>query len=335
MSLPSPAISVIIVSWNNEKYLLTCLEHLSAQTFRDFEVLIVDNNDSEDAKSDNFVKVVSAFPVRVERLGENLGFSIANNIGVRLARGKWIALLNADAFPEPDWLEQLMHGAETNSQFSFFTSRQIQANDPELLDGAGDAYHVSGLAWRLGYNQSVKEHGLQQKEVFSACAAAAMYRKDDFLKVDGFDEDYFSYFEDVDLSFRLRLIGGRCLYIPQAVVHHVGSASTGKASDFSFYHGHRNLVWTFFKDMPGLLFWMYLPLHMAMNIYLSFAFLLRENRNVVLKSKLAAFRSLPAILRKRKQVQKMRIVGNRDIYRVMIKEIFAPHYASRARTKKD
>jgi len=153
--------------------------------------------------------------------------------------------------------------------------------------------------------------------------------------VGGFDTDYFSYFEDVDLSFRLRLAGGRCLYVPTAVVHHLGSASTGLASDFALYHGHRNLVWTYFKDMPSLLFWLYLPLHISMNIYLSLAFLIRDKRSIVLKSKIDALRGLPSILGKRKHVQQLRTVETGEIYRVINRELFAPHRASRARSKLD
>ena len=327
-------ISVILVTWNSSTHLIRCLECLSAQTVKDFEIIIVDNGSTDGF----FYGLENRWPelaLRLERLDSNLGFAVANNIGVRFARGKWIALLNADAFPEPDWLEQLLKAAEDNPEFTFFTSRQIQANTPELLDGTGDAYHVSGLAWRQNYDHLASEYGIQSDEVFSACAAAALYSRNDFIKVGGFDEDYFSYFEDVDLSFRLRLVGGRCLYVPQAVVHHVGSASTGKASDFSFYYGHRNLVWTFFKDMPTALFWYYLPLHMLMNTYLSASFLLKEKRSVVLKSKVDAFRVLPAILRKRKQVQQSRVVSDREIYRVMIKELFAPHWASREGNKRD
>src|SRR6185436_1800580 len=148
---------------------------------------------------------------------------------------------------------------QENPKFTFFSSRQIQYNRPELLDGAGDEYHVSGLAWRRYYNHIEKEYGIKPEEVFGACAAASLYLREDFLKVGGFDEGYFSYFEDVDLSFRLRLVGRRCLYVPAAVVCHVGSASSGKVSDFVIYHGHRNLVWGYFKNMPALLFWAYLP----------------------------------------------------------------------------
>jgi GT2 family glycosyltransferase len=328
-----PFVSIIIITWNSKKYLLTCLDKLSAQIFQDFEVILVDNG-SKDSAPDELQERYQNLRIHIEKLDSNYGFAVANNIGARLAHGKWLALLNADAFPEPNWLAQLLQAAQENPAFNFFTSRQIQAYSPNLLDGAGDDYHISGLAWRKYYNQSVDKFGSQQTEVFSACAAAALYSRTEFLKVGGFDEDYFSYFEDVDLSFRLRLVGGRCLYVPEAVVQHVGSASTGKASDFAFYHGHRNLVWTFFKDMPSLLFWYYLPIHMLMNIYLSFSFLLRDKRSIVLKSKIDAFRLLPAILRKRKPIQKMRSASTQDIYKVINKEIFAPHRASKARTKR-
>jgi GT2 family glycosyltransferase len=328
-----PFISIIIVAWNSEAYLLRCFTSLLEQTFQNFEVVLVDNGSVDNAidelKPDNY-----KFPITIKKLHKNMGFAVANNIGARLARGKYLALLNADAFPEPDWLEQLIRAAEKNPEFTFFASRQIQANAPELLDGTGDEYHITGLAWRQNYNHPSNKYGLESGEVFSACAAAALYSRDDFIKVGGFDEDYFSYHEDVDLSFRLRLVGGRCLYVPQAVVHHVGSASTSKGSDFAFYHGHRNLVWTYFKDMPSNLFWYYLPLHMLMNIYLSAVFLLREKRVVVLKSKIDAFRTLPVMLQKRKCVQQMRTVGFREIYRVLTKDLLAPHWASRERIVK-
>ncbi len=321
--LRTPLISIIVVAWNSKLYLSHCLSSLSRQTIQDFEVILVDNG-STDNSLDSMKSQWRDLHLVVERLNENLGFAVANNIGVRLARGKYLALLNADAFPEPNWLEGLLKAAEDNPQFTFFASRQIQANAPELLDGTGDAYHVSGLAWRQNYNRPAAENGAQPSEVFSACAAAALYLRDDFLKVGGFDEDYFSYFEDVDLSFRLRLTGGRCLYVPQAVVHHIGSASTGNDSDFSIYHGYRNLVWTFFKDMPTPLFWMYLPRHILMIVYKSAVFLIRRKRSIILKSQLDAFRALPAILRKRKRVQQMRTISSKEILRVMTKEPFIP-----------
>lgn len=314
----SPLTSIIIVAWNSEKYLSDCLDALSMQTNKNFEIILVDNGSVDDG----YLGLEEKYPrleLTIKKFDKNLGFAVANNIGARIARGKYLALLNADAFPEIDWLEQLLKAIESNPGFTFFASRQIQANAPDILDGTGDAYHASGLAWRENQNRPVNKFGDQPCEVFGACAAAALYSRDDFIKVGGFDEDYFSYFEDVDLSFRLRLSGGNCLYVPQAVVYHVGSASTGKDSDFSIYYGYRNLIWTFFKDMPASLFWMYLPRHILLNIYLAVVFSLRQNRSIILKSQIDAFRSLPAILSKRKKVQQSRVASSLEIQRVITK----------------
>lgn len=328
-----PLISVIIVSWNSAKHLPHCLDCLSQQTFQNFEVILVDNG-SLDGGTNNLEQKYPQLALHIERLTSNLGFAFANNRGARIARGKWLALLNADAFPAADWLEKLLQAADQYPEFSFFSSRQVQADRPDLLDGSGDEYHVSGLAWRRFYNYQAQNYGFTEEEVFSACGAAALYSRDDFLKVAGFDEGYFSYFEDVDLSFRLRLLGKRCLYVPQAVVHHVGSASTGKVSDFAIYHGHRNLVWTYFKNMPGALFWRYLPLHMLMNMFFTISFILKGKGLAILRAKIDAFCRLPAIIRTRRQIQNSRKIPVHEIWQAMNRELFAPYWASRQRHKR-
>ena len=330
---PVPLISIIIIYWNSAQYLPRCLDCLTRQTFRDFEVILIDNG-SLDKVSDEIEQKYFSLNLRLERLASNLGFAKANNIGARLARGTWLALLNTDAFPAPDWLETLHQTARRSPEFSFFSSRQIQFDQPDILDGSGDEYHISGLAWRRFYNYPARSYGLNEEEVFSACAAAAVYNRDDFLKVGGFDEDFFSYFEDVDLSFRLRLAGGRCLYVPRAVVHHIGSASSGKTSDFVIYYGHRNLVWTFFKNMPGPLFWLYLPLHILMNFLFIVSFLLKKRGTSILRAKMDAFYCLPAIIRKRRQIQSSRTIAIREIWQVMNRDWFAPYRVTRHPGKK-
>ena len=330
---PVPLISIIIVYWNSARYLPLCLDCLTRQTLQDFEVILIDNG-SLDKISEEFAQRYSSLNLHVERLASNLGFAKANNIGARLARGTWLALLNTDAFPTPDWLEELLHAANRHPEFSFFSSRQIQFDQPDILDGSGDEYHVSGLAWRRFYNYPARDHGLTEAEVFSACAAAAIYNRDDFLKAGGFDEDFFSYFEDVDLSFRLRLAGGRCLYVPRAVVQHIGSASSGKTSAFVIYYGHRNLVWTFFKNMPGPLFWLYLPLHILMNFLFIVSFLLKKRGTSILRAKIDALYCLPAIIRKRRQIQSSRKVAIRGIWQVMNRELLAPYWVTRQPWKK-
>lgn len=325
---PEPLVSIILVYWNHARYLQDCLDCLSLQTVQDFEIFIIDNGSNEDAAKDLEQKYPQ-LRIHIERFPSNKGFARANNWGVKIARGEWLALLNTDAFPEPDWLEKLLDAAHRHPEFTFFSSRQIQFHQPDTLDGAGDEYHISGLAWRRFYNYPAQAYGLQEEEVFSACAAAALYKRQDFLEVEGFDESYFSYFEDVDLSFRLRLAGGRCLYVPQAVVHHIGAASTGKTSNFAIYYGQRNLVWTFFKNMPGFLFWLYLPLHIFANVLLTISILLKRRGTTIVRAKWDALYCLPAIIRKRRKTQSSRKIPIRMIWQAMNRELFAPYTVTR------
>ncbi len=316
--------SVIVVVWNSEKCLPTCLDQLSKQTFHDFEVILVDNG-SIDNSVDGLESHWRDLNLNVKRINENLGFAVANNIGARLACGKYLVLLNADAFPEPGWLENLATASKIHPK-AFFASRQIQANQPDILDGEGDTYHVSGLGWRHNYGFPVYPL-TESQEVFSPCGAAAFYSRQEFLDAGGFDEDYFSYHEDVDLGFRLRLRGLNCMLVPQAIVHHVGSASTGKRSDFSVYYGHRNLVWTYFKDMPALLFWLYLPLHIAINIFFLIYFTLKGQGSAIWRAKVDALRGLPRMIKKRRAIQLQRKASVSEIHRVMSRNWLTPFLA--------
>lgn len=313
---PVPFISLILVNWNSQENLSYCLRALSHQTFQRFEIILIDNN-----SIDNSMRSLELFEPNLQLVVKyftvNLGFAVANNVGAKLAQGKWIALLNADAFPEPDWLNKLVQVAEQNPKYTAFSSRQIQYHKPDSLDGAGDAYHISGLAWRNAYNLSVGSHGLEQKEIFSPCAAAALYSREEFLKIGGFDEDFFSYFEDVDLGFRLRLNGSKCLYVPEAVVHHVGSASTGKRSDFSVYYGYRNMIWTYVKNMPFPYFWIFLPLHISAVLFFAGYLTLRGQGKAIWKAIFDAIKGLPKMVEKRKIIQKNIRIKTKELLTVM------------------
>ena len=322
----SPLVSIVIVTWNSRKYVLECLDHLLSQTFERFEIILVDNG-SKDDTLDGLHEKFPRLDLQIHELSSNLGFAAANNVGARLACGEWLALLNTDAFPEPDWLEKLLLASKKHPKFSFFSSRQIQADKPEFLDGTGDIYHISGLAWRRHYNLPTGNFGHQTAEVFSACGAAAFYRREDFLQAGGFDEDYFSYFEDVDLGFRLRLCGKKCLYTPEAVVHHVGSASTKKRSDFSVYYGYRNLIWTFFKDMPFPLLLILMPLHMGTMLFFVIYLSLRGQAKAIVQAMVDALRGLPDIIAKRKSIQQNRKTSAFGLVQVMSIGLLEPYLA--------
>lgn len=315
-----PKVTVVIVNWNGERFLDRCLSALLAQTVIPNEIILVDNG-SSDASLD----IVRRYPlVRVLERNENLGFARGNNVAIQAAaaESEWIALLNPDAFPAPRWLEALLSTVQDSPDLDVFGSKLVNAADPSVLDGAGDAYHMSGLVWRMGHGEPVVHFSEEVREAFSPCAAAALYRRSALIQVGGFDEDFFCYVEDVDLGFRLRLAGYRCCYIPAAVVYHVGSGTTGgQHSDFALYHGHRNLVWTFVKDMPGMLFWLMLPLHVVMNLVTILWFASKGRGGVILRAKRDALLGLPKIWRKRRAVQSTRMATVHEMWRLMDKQI--------------
>ena len=312
--------TVVVVNWNGEQFLERCLAALLAQTARPHEIILLDN-----ASTDGSLEIARGFPaVRVIALDQNTGFARGNNLVIDSASmaSEWFALINPDAFAAPRWLESLLVAAESNPEFDVFGSKLVNSADPTLLDGTGDAYHISGLVWRTAHGVSVSAMVNNDCEVFAPCAAAALYRRSAFEKVGGFDPDFFCYVEDVDIGFRLRLAGYRCLYVPKSVAHHVGSGTTGgQHSDFSVYHGHRNLVWTFVKNMPGVLFWLLLPLHVALNLVSILWFALRGRGAVILRAKRDALFGLPKMWRKRQQVQKVRVASIRNIWRVLDKRL--------------
>ena len=315
------AVSVIVVNWNGYQFLERCLTALMAQTIKTHEIILLDN-----ASSDMSLEVVRKFPcVKLIALDRNTGFARGNNLAIAAAsiESEWIALINPDAYAESDWLETLLAAAGSHPSFDVFGSKLLIETDPNLLDGVGDSYHISGLVWRTGHGKLTTEFPENECEIFSPCAAAALYRRSAFVKLSGFDEDYFCYVEDVDLGFRMRLAGYRCLYVPQSIAHHVGSGTTGgQHSDFSVYHGHRNLVWTFVKDMPGVLFWLLLPLHVLLNLVSIVWFAVRGRGGVIWRAKRDALLGLPKMWHKRQEIQSKRVATASEIWRVLDKRLF-------------
>ena len=312
-----PTVAVLIVNWKSWPLLEQCIESLQRQTFTNFRVIVLDN----EGEPDWINELKSRFPhVIFYSSKSNLGFAAANNFLINSAYNfEWIVTLNPDAFPVPEWLETLLNAAYINSEYSCFASRLVMANKPDNLDGDGDVYHASGLAWRKNHGSKIFRDSLS-REVFSPCAAAALYRREKLLEIGGFDEDFFCYFEDVDLGFRLRLNGNRCLFVPGSVVYHIGSGTSGgKKSDFAVYHGHRNMVWSYVKNMPGYLFWYFLPLHISINLVSIIWFFLKKKGKVIVKSKIDALRGLPGMWRKRKCIQSKRVVSVMEIVKVMNK----------------
>ena len=166
-------MAVAIVNANSGPLLRRALAALEKQSHRPERTIVIDNA-SVDGSSESLEEEFRG--VDVVRLEKNVGFAAANNLALgEASEVDWIALLNPDAFPHPHWLEELLHAAAEQSRFSFFASRIVMESDPEVLDAAGDALHVSGIAWQRGHGEPIGS-ALVACEVFSASAAAALYR---------------------------------------------------------------------------------------------------------------------------------------------------------------
>jgi GT2 family glycosyltransferase len=310
-----PFFSVVILCWHSEKYIFACLDALNNQIDKDFEILLVDNGSPTPLDEQDF-KAYADLKIKFLPLKNNIGFAAGNNYAAQIATGRYLVLLNADAFPDRAWLKNIRVGIQKYPH-SFFASKLVMANHPERYDGTGDIYHFSGLVWRKSYNALIEKYPAPEREVFSACGAAAIFPKEAFEQVGGFDPDYFSYLEDIDLGFRLRLIGYKCIYLPNAVVMHVGSASTGRRSDFSVYYGHRNLIWTYLKNMPGLLVILLLPFHMLANLFQIALCVFRKQGSIALRARKDALNDLSTILHKRKLVQENRTAPILSVLKAM------------------
>lgn len=301
-----PRVTVVVPNWNGERFLDTCLGSLREQAFKDFRTVLVDNGSTDDSLelvSRNFPEVV------VVSIKENQGFSAAVNAGIRASDTELVALLNNDTEQDPGWLENLVRTADDHPEAGFFASKLVDFGDHRMLDGAGDALRRNGLPYRVGHGE--RDRGQYDKPgyVFGACAAAALYRRSMLEEIGLFDEDFFAYCEDGDLSFRAQLAGYRCLYVPEAVVYHVGSASTGgKRSPTATRLGTRNGLWLLVKNLPAPLVPALLPFFVLGQLSRLAVTTVSGVWRAHLTGLAEAIRFLPPMLRKRRKIQEGRKV---------------------------
>lgn len=310
----SPRISVVVVVYESGPTLAKCLAALRAQSFSDYELILVDN-----ASSDRTAQAAADLDPAIKLIEnpDNLGFAAAVNQGARRSAGPWLALLNPDAYADPDWLAKLVAATEANPAVHAFTSRQLMADDPTRLDGLGDVMALAGYPFRGGFGH--RDPGpLAAGWVFSGCGGAMLVDRALFLEIGGLDERFFCYCEDVDLGYRLRLIGEPTLLVPDAVVRHVGSASTGgRRSDFAVFHGTRNRFWVFVKDTPPVLFWLTLPLHILATLVLFVRHATRGEISAPVRGLAAGVRDIHIALEARREAQATRTAGSWEIARAM------------------
>lgn len=303
-------VAAIVVTYNSAQVIEKCLHAILEQTEKFHRIVVFDNN-----STDKTLEIIKTLYQELEIIEseENTGFAGANNRAVEIVNDcEFVALINPDAFLYHDWLEKMLAGQSQYPEYGSFASLQLM-EDKKTIDGAGDVYHHSGLAWRRYHGRDISKVDLNEEDVFSACAAAALYNRRCFVELGGFDESYFCYFEDVDLGLRLNLSGRKCRFIPDAKAVHVGSTASGKESAFSVFHGFRNLEWTFFKSLPWELILLFFPSHLLLFVISIIFHGFKGKLWTIVTAKYAAISGLFSIWGKRKRVHSIRKLSIKEL----------------------
>jgi hypothetical protein len=311
-----PKVDVIVLNYNGKDFLRSCLTSLCDQSFRDFQVLLVDN-----ASTDDSVQIVrNEFPeVHILALPENLGFCKGNNQGIKAKCGKYIALLNNDTEVVPGWLKSLVDVLERQPQVGFCASRMIRFVDRETIDSAGDVFYTHGVGGKRGNGELADQYD-QYDRVFGACAGAALYRRSMLENIGLFDEDFSAYDEDVDLSFRAQLCGYQCQYVPDAIAYHHVGGSFKKYEDYRSQligQARRNMLEVLLKNMPARLFLKHGFWIAAYYITGDLAYALRGQAWAVLRARWENWKRLKRTLAKRRSIQRNRRVSMRELEAIL------------------
>lgn len=312
----SARVDIIIPTFNGYRHLDHCLNALQTQSYREIRILVVD-----DASTDGTAaRLCHDWPnVEILVLPHNSGLVTAVNAGLALSDSKFVALLNNDTEPAPDWLAALVAGLERHPEAAAVASKMLLFDQRDTFHAAGDTYARTGRPGNRGVWQHDSGQFDREEAVFGACAGAAIYRRsalDEVARIDGaiLDPDFFMYCEDVDLSWRLRLRGYSIIYAPGAVVYHQLSATGG--GSLASYYVARNTLNVILKDLPGSLLWSSLPAILAdqaRDIWRTVPHLREPAARAHLRGILAAFRSAPRMLAKRRRIQRSRRARLADI----------------------
>lgn len=266
-------ISVIIPNYNGEKIIDGCIQSLLQQEYKDFNIIVVDNNSTDES-----VKIIEEkYPsITLIKNNENLGFAAAVNIGIKVSKSDFVALLNNDTEVDTKWLGNLYSVVSKDDKIFSASSKMIRFYERDIIDDAGDQYNLLGWAYKRGDGASVDKFN-KNKVVFSTCAGAGLYRRKVFEEIGYFDENFFAYLEDIDVSFRGNIHGYKNVYVNDAIVYHMVSATSGsRHNEFKVKLASRNSIYLIRKNMPLIFTIINLPF-LILGIIVKYIFFLRKS----------------------------------------------------------
>jgi len=305
-----PEISIIIPNWNGKQFLEDCLRSLRQQTFYDFETILVDNGSTDGSVE----YVLEAFPeVKIVALTRNLGFTGGSLAGYEVAQGDLIVLLNNDTEAHPNWLAEIHEASLAFPSAGSFASKMMYFDERTRIENCGFVVSQSGATAELGRDEIDRAEWDRPRSVFGACAGAAAYRRSMLDEIGFLDSDFFMIYEDVDLSFRAQLAGYDCVYLPKAIVFHRYRSTIKKQPAKQVYYAQRNIEFVYWKNMPAGLLLRSAPRRLLYELGAALFFFTQGAGVAFLRAKIAAFKMLPAMLRKRRTIQNSRIRNNAEL----------------------
>jgi GT2 family glycosyltransferase len=332
------------VNWNRRELLRACLDSLQRQNETGFEIIVVDNGSidgSVEMIEHEFVEAAGAVRTRLIRNAENRGFCAANNQGIAMARGAFVALLNNDAEADPGWLKALRRVLEQRPEVGMAASKILVYENPRRIDKAGHLIYPDGQNRGRGMGAPDDGRYDQLEEALWPDGCAAMYRKQMLDQIGGFDEDFFAYGDDAELGLRARIAGWKCMYVPDAVARHHRGQTLGLESTRRLELIERNRVLLAVKLFPWSLLWrngLYYAARLAAGVWAA----VKGKGETLLfpgwKGKLRMAGALisgdfqavllaPSMLRKRRDIRKIRKLSPRDVrlllkrYRISLREL--------------
>jgi GT2 family glycosyltransferase len=311
-------LSVVVPNWNGADHLKECLDSLLAQSVR-AQVIVVDNGSTDES-----LQILDSYEQNeVIRNSHNKGFAGGVNDGFRRAielGHDFVAAFNNDAVADIDWLKHLVAELEANPKVGAATCKFL-SRDGKHLDSTGDYYTVWGLPYPRGRGETDLNAYDQQTEIFGASGGASLYRVKMLKEIGLFDEDFFAYYEDVDLSFRAQLAGWKIRYVPAAVAYHHIGATSSKIKGFATYQTLKNIPLMLWKDMPRRYFWRTWPRMVTVFWLFSLRALLRGQVGAVAKGIVMGPALWPKILIKRYGIQKSRKATDEYIWQMLIHDL--------------
>lgn len=305
-----PNAAVVIPTWNGRDLLRGCLDALALQTLSPAAVVVVDNGSTDGTRE----LLASEYPhVRLVPFDHNTGFAVAVNAGIRATDTEWVALLNNDAQPEPSWLAELVAAAEQAPAETAMLASKIVSLDGTLVDSAGDYLDTTLAAGQRGHRRPDDGAYDEPGPVFSGCGGATLYRRSAVDALGGFDERFFAYYEDVDLSFRARLAGYGVTYVPTARVRHHVSATSARQPGMKRYLSIRNSWYLVVKNVPGPVLRARLHAFLFRQLLWLVTAAREHELGYALRGHLAAFRTLPRLLAERRRIQRSAVIPPEEI----------------------